>query len=31
MQNYFGNLKGGENMQDINIDEREVLKWVLRR
>ena len=26
-----GNLKRGEHMQDICVDGREVLKWVLRR
>jgi len=26
-----GNLKGGEHMQDIGVDRREVLRRVLRR
>lgn len=28
---WIGNLKGGEHIQDIGVDGREVLKWVLRK
>jgi hypothetical protein len=28
---WFGNLKGKDHSEDLSVDERTVLKWILRK